>query len=294
MKWVSGISVFALVAVLLTIDAAGNLPTFEGPGVTLDESFNIDVGWFIVQAEWTYGLAALVPASQAEIFGIDRYNPDHPPLGRVCLGISDSLVRTAIPHTATPQARWLVSSARPAAAVAFALTVFLVGSMTWRWTSGSALAASVAAIAFATTPRVFGHAHIASLESFIGLTFAACVFWLADRTAADLSPRTAAIGGILWGLALLTKIQAVLIPIPFAIWGLWHFRHKAIIPGAVFGIAGFVTFFVGWPWLWIDPVNHVLEYFGAWLRPPLPQRLLRGIRLQRPHSPDHLHVDKLL
>lgn len=262
MKWVVQISVVALIVAIVTIDGAGQILSLPGPGITVDESFNIDVGWFIVEAEREYGLAALSPASQTEIFGFEGYNPDHPPLGRVLLGLSNTLLTAVLNPDVSSTARWSVSAARFASAFAYAATVCLVGWFTWRATSRSSLAAATAAIVCATTPRVFGHAHLASLESFIGLAFAGCVFWLADRCAERLTWQNAAIGGLLWGLALLTKIQAVLIPIPFAIWGLWHFRTKAILPGATFGVVGIVTFLIGWPWLWIDPVGHLLEYFG--------------------------------
>src|SRR5690349_7855671 len=81
------IALAALLAVVLTLDAAGDYPKlFEGPGVTLDESFNVQMGVYQWNALWTYNLALLHPESVREVFGVSHYNPDHPPLGRLWLG----------------------------------------------------------------------------------------------------------------------------------------------------------------------------------------------------------------
>lgn len=262
MRWIIAISLLSLLSVLATIDAGGNLPTLPGPGITIDESFNVDIGWYIIQAETTYGLAALAPESQREIFGFNGYNADHPPLGRLLLGISDALFSNATERSLASDARWSITGARPAAAVAFSATVFLVGWVTFLWRDRSVVAGTAAAFVLATTPRVFGHAHIASLESFIGLTFAACVFHAGMTWKDTPSSRSSAITGFLWGLALLTKIQAVLIPIPLTIWAFCYFRNAAWRPLAIVAAVGLATFFLGWPWLWLDPIGNFLEYLG--------------------------------
>ncbi len=61
---------------------------------------------------------------------------------------------------------------------------------------------------------------------------------------------------------MLTKVQAVLLPIPLAAWAIWHWRASAIKPLLLFGGTGAIVFFVGWPWLWSDPVGHVSAYLG--------------------------------
>lgn len=265
MRWIHAISLTAFLAVFLTIDASGDFPSLEGPGITIDESFNVDVGWYLVKAQSIYGLAALAPQSQMEIFsGENNYNPDHPPFGRVLLGISDALFGSLVnpsPGDDEPT-RWSISAARPAAGLAYAATVWLCGFATLRVTGGDALAGAAAATLFATTPRVFGHAHMASLESFIGLTFAASTFYLAWRWSRGPTWCSGAIGGLLWGLALLTKIQAVLLPIPLTVWAFWYYRSRAWVPLSLVAVVGMATFFVGWPWLWASPFDSVLEYFG--------------------------------
>ncbi|MGH7127456.1 MAG: hypothetical protein ACREIV_02730, partial [Planctomycetaceae bacterium] len=83
--------------------------------------------------------------------------------------------------------------------------------------------------------------------------------WSASKS---IGLRTAAWTGVILGLALLTKIQAVLLPLPIAIWALWHWRQRAVLPLLVFGVVGAAVFFAGWPWLWLDPLGHVQEYLG--------------------------------
>ena len=68
--------------------------------------------------------------------------------------------------------------------------------------------------------------------------------------------------GAFFGLVLLSKIQAILIPPVVGVWALWHWRRRAVWPLAIFGAVGAAVFFVGWPWLWLDPVNNFREYFA--------------------------------
>jgi hypothetical protein len=253
----------ALLAGFWLVSAVRNSPT--APGVTLDEPFNVHEGVRLARGVrgWVSGAYEL-----REVFGdasefqhgsqppLGYHLPDHPPLGRLWLGIWHEL------ETGRSDGRPGLSphSARLGSAVAFALTVFLIGFVATRWYG--ALAGFAASLSLATMPRVFGHAHLASLETTTNLTFAAAllavaVFWK------DRPPRlrVAALTGLLFGLALLTKIQAVFLPLPVAVWALARYRLRAGVPLLVWGGVGLAVFFAGWPWLWLDPLHHPLEYF---------------------------------
>lgn len=259
MKPILSVAGLSLLLVLATLDPAGNLPwAAEGPGLTVDESFNVEVGTFLVRAEASYGLAALSVQSQQEIFA--QSLNDHPPLGRGCLGLANVLIDAVLPVRGGDPRLGTAAAARAAPAVAFALTVLLVGWVVRRWSGDEA--GFWAALVLATTPRVFGHAHIASLETFIGLAYAVTVLATAQAWGRKITARRGLACGVLWGLTLLTKIQAVLLPVPVGLWALWYYRGKAIAPLACFAFAGLLTFFVGWPYLWNDPVGHFVEYFG--------------------------------
>lgn len=280
----SAVAFVALMAVVLTLDAAGDYPKlFEGPGITLDESFNVQMGVYQWQALREYHIALLHPDSVREVFGSgSNYNPDHPPLGRVWLGFWHDLVEWLFPPADHPPneagIRFVTDCARVGSATAFALTVFLVGLFATKWYGRAA--GIVASVSLVLMPRVFAHAHLASLETFMNLTYSATILavahWWQVRSSGfsraeaqppeggttNVSVLTAVLTGILFGFALLTKMQAILIPPVVGIWALWHWRARAVKPLAIFGLVGLVVFFVGWPWLWLDPAKHFHEYFA--------------------------------
>jgi len=229
----------------------------EAPGLTLDEGFNVAAGVYLVRSLETQGLGSLHPAAIREVYGSRNYNPDHPPLGRWALGFMHECLK------GNDNAPFVETAARPASAIAFALTVFLAGWFIQKWFGP--LAGAVAAFSVAILPRQFAHAHLASLETFIGLAYAACVFVTADRCSGKSAPpggRSFVLPGVLFGLALLTKIQAVFLGPAVGLWALTQWRLKAIPRVALFGAVGLAVFFVGWPWLWLDPLAHLKEYFA--------------------------------
>ena len=257
------VAVAAFLLVVSDLDATGGyawLP--DGPGLTIDESLNVQQG-----ARLEVGLRywALGVFDLRTVFGasenLGHYMADYPPLGRWLLGVSHNVV-TAFAQPAEWESPFVYTAGRFASAIAFAATVFFVGGFTHRRFGPAA--GVTAAFALILMPRLFGHAHIASLETLIGLFYAATVLSIASRwkPTEPIPTRAALIGGAVFGLALLTKIQAVLLPIPIALWALWHWRAKALAPLAIFGGTGAVVFFAGWPWLWLAPVDHLFEYLG--------------------------------
>jgi hypothetical protein len=256
------VAIVAWLVVVATLDSSGAVPWLgEGPGLTLDEPFNVPMGVYHVRSAREYGLGVLHPDSIREVFGAEAYNPDHPPLGRVLIGLAHELSWPLLKPD-VPAGAVAVTCGRVATACGFALTIFLVGWMTSRWYGRAA--GIIAAVSLLLMPRVFAHAHIASLETFIGLAYTASVLYVANRWTTDQQPawRAVIVGGVLFGLALLTKIQAILLPVPLAVWALWHWRWRAVWPLFAFGFVGLSVFFVGWPWLWLDPIGHMSEYFG--------------------------------
>ena len=234
--------------------------TLDDPGLTIDEGLNVRPGVVLLRMEAAVGLAALSPSQQSELFG--QIAHDYPPLGRVWLGLHHELVTTfREPDTLDSPGGIDVIAARWGSATAFGLTILLVGGFARRW-SGD-VAGIAAAVAMATTPRLFGHAHFASIETILNLVYAGCVLVAADRLAVNATPKRAAACGALWGLVLLTKIQAVLIPIPLAAWMFFRHGNRAWKPLAIYAVTGLAVFFIGWPWLWGGPIDRTLAYFGG-------------------------------
>lgn len=268
---VVGVAVVATAVIIWSVAANEG---HQAPGVTLDEAFNVQQGVRMVRTiptcvqggltlEQTFGDTDDLPQRRA----VAGYHlPDHPPLGRVWLGLTHELTvqsdlgeETDFGGNKIPL--WSTRHARIGSAVAFGLTILLVGLVAVRWYGP--LAGFAAAFALATMPRLFGHAHLAALETFTSFTFTAAVLAIAglwkDRAP---SSKVAACCGVIYGLALLSKIQAVLIPIPLVAWAVWRYRAAAVRPLIAWGLTAAAVFFVGWPWLWIDPLTHTWQYFA--------------------------------
>ena len=309
--WPSAVvAIVTWISIVIAIDPAGSYPNMpEGPGLTVDEIFNVEQGVLLVEQAKALGWLNLVPGTSAEAFKPENhYLPDHPPLGRYWLGVHHHLTWWLFPPF-DPEGLCVAACARTGSATAFALTVWLVGAFvalrrlgressdsrsggrespgftrdsSSNSSSSTSLAESgdsrpplredqcrrwegfFASLALVLMPRLYGHAHIASLETITNLTCTAAVLAVAHwwNGSAPPSCRVALLTGIVMGLALLTKIQAILIPIPVIAWALWRWRTKAILPLLIWGVTANVVFFALWPYLWLDPVGHYLEYLG--------------------------------
>jgi 4-amino-4-deoxy-L-arabinose transferase-like glycosyltransferase len=267
----------AFVAVVAAIDAAGDYPDApQGPGLTIDESFNVQEGVRLVEGlkAWALGwLSGERILTLRQLFGdIDAlgpnaefgyHNPDHPPLGRVWLGLwHNAAIGVAPPRNHPGPALFVTSAARVGSAAAFAITVFFCGWTASIWYGRPA--GIVAALAVLLMPRVFGHAHLAALETCIGCTYLIAVLAVARTWTSDsaVTWTWAALAGLALGAAMLTKIQGALIPVPVAIWALAHWRVRALRPLVIWGCVGLAVFFLFWPWLWSHPVDHFFKYLG--------------------------------
>ena len=260
----------AWIALIGSLDPGGAFPNAaEGPGLTLDETFNVVEGVRLVEALRGFGLGLI---SLRQVFGehedlgddaIAGYHlPDHPPLGRVWIGLFHNITR-AVAQPSDHETLFSMACARTAPATAFALLVVLIGYITGRWYGTTA--GVVAALSLVLMPRLFGHAHLASLETFVGLTWAATILAIAETWFSDSPPgwRTSCVCGIIFGCALLTKIQAILLPFPIAAVAVLHWKQRALVPLAIWGMVGLFVFVACWPWLWLDPLNHFQEYLGS-------------------------------
>lgn len=182
-----------------------------------------------------------------------EYNHEHPPLVKVWLGWVALLA---------PASWTLIDAYRLGAMTMSASLVTLVAwsvaRMTNRWSG------LVAAIVLCALPRFFFHAHVAALDvpGALAYLFVIVLFWhLRMRTDWWLGIAL----GVVFGIALATKVNAAFALPVLGLW--WVARSRA--PYLLWRIVvmtgiGCVCFVVLWPWLWLDPVQHLAEYV-AWL-----------------------------
>jgi len=142
------------------------------------------------------------------------------------------------------------------AALAFGVSVFLIYLLTLN--SYRRRAAIIAVIAFVTMPRVFGHAHIAATETIFNAVVLLAIYCYFRGLH---SPWWAVLFGIAFGIALDTKINAVLLAPVLLIWGhAFHRRRYANNFFAMVFVAP-VVWIALWPWLWHDTLSRLLDYF---------------------------------
>ncbi len=253
---VAGPVLIALAAAVATL--ATLAPEKGGPGITCDELYHVAYGKGLLWNFGQQGFAFFAPGNVARNFPWAPGGPPvHPPLGNLLLA---SVHHLFDPDPNDPGLVCIVP-ARFAPALMFGLLVLLVGLWTTR-VEGPA-AGCVAAAAVALVPRLFGHAHLAALDMITAFFFVAAVLAVAEADARGGRWWQLALAGIVWGLAMLTRIHGLLVLPPVVVWLAWRRGSRAAAPLAAWGAAGGVTFFVGWPWLWLAPIAHLRQYVGT-------------------------------
>ncbi len=277
------------------------LATSSGLAMSRDESF------YVTAAErygtW-YRLLVDEPQRALEQANIDRawaYNNEHPALMKTVFALTWLLDQHGVPRLRA--ALGLAPSAlfsRPSLAFRFGgmlsagLTLWLIYIFGAR--AADRRIGAFAALAFASMPRVFYHAHLDCFDVpiVLMLTWTTYCYW---RSLA--SPRWAVMTGVAYGCALATKHNAWVLPGILLIHWAWvayeersrrrrgQFDNLVLTPYWLVGMAtlGPLLCVASWPWLWHDTfarfatyanfhLRHVyynFEYFGVnYYRPPFP------------------------
>ncbi|ODU01462.1 MAG: 4-amino-4-deoxy-L-arabinose transferase [Planctomycetes bacterium SCN 63-9] len=234
--------------------------TLGGPGLTIDEPLDVRPGRNYLSLLRAHGWRFF---SEEVVERTYRDNAEHPPLGRWLLGIASTLGEPFQAQLGDGDPTGLyVGAGRLAPAAAFALTVGLVVAVAGR--RGGRAAGCAAGIALLLMPRVFAHAHLAALDTFI-MFFWTLALVVGNRAISSRRPAWAGAGaGLFWGLALLTKIHAWLLPPPLGAWVLLRMGARR---GGIFLIswtcAGLGLFWIGWPWLWFKTWSRLGDYLGT-------------------------------
>jgi 4-amino-4-deoxy-L-arabinose transferase-like glycosyltransferase len=236
------------------------LTTLGGPGITVDEPLDVRPGRTYLATIRARGWRFFERSTVDAVF---RDNAEHPPLGRWLLGIASTLGEPIelIWRGLDPIGLYLVSG-RVAPALTFGALVGLVSTSAGR--RYGKVAGLVSGVSLAIMPRVFAHAHLGALDTFVAY------FWTLALLSAvrAIDSRRPVLGmtvsGLTFGLALLTKIHAWFLPPVVLIWALTRLRPgRAIAAVGLWTSVGLATFFVGWPWLWYDPIGRLRAYLGT-------------------------------
>ncbi len=123
------------------------------------------------------------------------------------------------------------------------------------------MGALFAVLALVTLPRLFAHAHFAALDLPVTALVFLATLQFATAAHAD-EPGARYVTGTLFGLGLLTKLSAALMPLYLIPWALIAYRNRALRLTISLLFIGGLVFFAGWPWLWPQPFGNIKSYLN--------------------------------
>lgn len=250
--------------------------TAPSMGITRDESY-----YFKAAEEYGRWWDVLFSARFFDAFKDDEikrhfsYNTEHPALVKLALGLGHRFWHDLLGLKSSVQA-YRTTGFFFAALSVFA--TFLLGRAIF-----SAKVGFIAAALLAALPRYFYDAHLACFDVPMTAMWALGLwsFWRALRAPAPRRWRTAALAGVLFGLALATKLNAFFLPPLYVLAWLWAAPKGTIwrwspgpsggrdwvlpaIPPALLvpALLGPIVFFVHWPYLWNAPFTRVAAYIA--------------------------------
>jgi len=262
-------AIFIVVAVCVAVTA-------RDAGLTWDEAIYFGsasnyLAWFKNLSAESFGEGAIFKT---------WWQADHPPLAKVWIALSWALFGNMLDP---------VAAARVGAGIVFALAAVVI--YLWLSDRQSERAGFIAAGVFVLMPRIFAHGHFANIEMLTLL------LWLLTIVAFEKGigdVRWSAACGLLFGLALLTKINGAFLPVVLAPWGLLFHRRKAV-PNLIFmAILGPLIFFAGWPVMWHHPTLAARGYLANKLDRSAVETYYLGTMYGSGHPPWHYPFVMLL
>ena len=224
------------------------------PGLSWDEAnFLGSMGSY---ARW-YGemFSGLLSGSPGEAFSreliTERWRPTHenPPLALIMSTVTAALFQDHL---------GLLTATRMAGAISFGLLALTAYKLVSR--IAGYLAGTLAALSLAAMPRLVGHSHLATLDVTMALMWILTTYSFYRGTT---SWRWAVATGVFFGLALATKLNAVLLPLPLLVWGQFFSRRRVTSNLTSMAFIGPIVWMLSWPWLWHDTLARMVEYFAT-------------------------------
>ncbi len=239
----------------------------QKPGVTWDEG-DIQFPTIKKQAQWISGLSTIEhPFSQSSIAAYWQTTSDHPSMIRTLSAISYLIF--------TP---WLDEIVAFRLLSAFLFAILLASIYLFLRLYLPVTASIAGALSLAMMPRVFGHAHLCSLDAPIMCAW----FWAAivGFLVFHGSIRTYWFG-IAYALAFSVKLHAVFLPPALLFWGglmIVCFYRKELIYLKRTAWATLwaviltpVIYLATQPWLWHETWNRLYErFFDYTVKSPIP------------------------
>lgn len=111
------------------------------------------------------------------------------------------------------------------------------------------------------TPRVFGHAHLLTMDApamatcFIAV---AAAWWAMEREDRP----SILLAGLAFGMAISTKLNGFFVPLATLPYALWLNRRRGAWLAASYLTVGLAVFFALWPWLWYETWARLAEYLA--------------------------------
>ncbi|MEJ2549127.1 MAG: glycosyltransferase family 39 protein [Anaerolineales bacterium] len=244
-KWIAAIlALVTIVALVLTAPQIGL--TWDEPAyIAASESY---VSWF--------GQLISNPKQALDQETIDAYwgiNHEHPPADKIWSGAVWNVARLAFDDLV---AHRMGNMLLVAALVAM---LYLMVAKEYGRTAGF-----LAVAALLTLPRFFFHAHLAALDMPAAVTIFAVVFlfWKTkDRSGAWSTLGMGLIWGVVWGMAVATKINAIFVMPVLFLWLLIFQREiRLFIQLALASVMAFSIFLMTWPWLYPALAERFEEY----------------------------------
>ncbi len=246
-----------VIAALGIVSFVSVFGTLGDPGLTWDESLFIPSSLNYI--EWFFTLrGGLRDTFSADVITYYwRGTSGNPPFAKVASGISMiTLHRFAD----------LLIAARLPTAVFFSLLIMLTCRLVAAYYN--LWAGLFSGIFLLTMPRVFGHAHLASLDVAMSLTWVTVVYTFI-RGLSD--KRWAVLTGLAYGVALSTKLNAFFLPLPLILWACIYHRGKYSKNLIAMLTISPLVFFISWPWLWPEPLSRFSHYLILKImRPTIP------------------------
>jgi len=266
MKWQWRPSQRAIVGwALALVTVLAVLANQRDVGIARDETVYFSAGtryadWWIGLVTFDHGISG---KSINDTFGGapgGNNNSEHPPLIKTAMGLSHWLLFRKLHVTDE------LTAYRVPGALLAGLLVLLVYSMTLAvWGFPEAV---IAALCTLLLPRALFHAGLACFDAPIMTLWFATIYayWrcLDDRKW----PWQV---GVVFGLALATKHNAMLLPFALGVhylviawragkWrGLIHHKPRVVLSLAVIAP---LTLVLLWPWLWLSPISHIKQWLS--------------------------------